>query len=295
LIPAAPLQSWKHYGDLQSHNTYSRRLAAVSLSQMADILSQIVERKRERIAEARRRVPEAELRRRISRPDKIRPFESALKRDSINIIAEIKRRSPSRGLIRENFEPVSIARNYESAGAAAISILTEEDFFSGGLGDLRAVRAVSSIPLLRKDFIVDSYQLYESVEAGADAVLLIAAVLDDHLFAELLETAHGLGLDALVEIHDLEEAERVLRHGVRILGVNNRNLRSFETSLETSVDLAPHLQHLAASCTLVSESGIRTRGDIDRLRSAGFHAVLIGEELMKAADEGTALLQLIEG
>src|SRR5262249_7826174 len=157
---------------------------------------------------------------------------------------------------------------------------------------LRAVRAVSPIPLLRKDFIIDEYQLYESVDAGADAVLLIAAALDDHLFAVLLETAHGLGLDALVEIHDLEEAERVLRHDVRILGVNNRNLRTFETTLETSINLSPQLP---AACTLVSESGIRTRADIDRLRSTGFHAVLIGEELMRAADERAALLELIEG
>jgi len=259
---------------------------------MPDILTQIVERKRERIAEARRRLPEDELRRRTVPHPPNHVFESALNGDGINIIAEVKRRSPSRGLIREDFDPASIARNYDSAGAAAISILTEQDFFAGSLSDLRVIRSISSRPLLRKDFIVDEYQLYESVDAGADAVLLIAAILDDHLFAALLETCHGLGLDALVEIHDREEADRVLRHDVRILGVNNRNLRSFETTLETSIELAPGLP---ASCTLVSESGIRTRADIDRLRAAGFRAVLIGEELMRAADERAALLELIEG
>ena len=259
---------------------------------MPDILTQIVERKRERIAEARRRLPEDELRRRAVPHPPNHVFESALNADGINIIAEVKRRSPSRGLIREDFDPASIARNYDSAGAAAISILTEQDFFAGSLSDLRAIRSISSRPLLRKDFIVDEYQLYESVDAGADAVLLIAAILDDHLFAALLETCHGLGVDALVEIHDRVEADRVLRHDVRILGVNNRNLRSFETTLETSIELAPGLP---ASCTLVSESGIRTRADIDRLRAAGFRAVLIGEELMRAADERAALLKLIEG
>ncbi len=259
---------------------------------MADILTQIVERKRERIAEARRRLPAAELLRRAvtHAPDHV--FEAALQRDRINIIAEVKRRSPSRGLIREDFDPPGIARNYDSAGAAAISVLTEEDFFAGNLNDLRAIRSISSRPLLRKDFIVDEYQLYESIDAGADAVLLIAAILEDRLFASLLETAYGLGLDVLVEIHDLEEAERVLRHKVRILGVNNRDLRSFETRLETSIDLAPSLPD---SCTLVSESGIKTRADIEKLRSAGFHAVLIGEELMRAADERKALLELLEG
>jgi indole-3-glycerol phosphate synthase len=259
---------------------------------MPDILTQIVERKRERIAEAKRRLPEEELRRRTSPHAPNHPFESALNVDGINIVAEVKRRSPSRGLIREDFDPTSIARNYDAAGAAAISILTEQDFFAGSLSDLRAIRSISSRPLLRKDFIIDEYQLYESVDAGADAILLIAAILDDHLFAGLLETSYGLGLDALVEIHDREEADRVLRHDVRILGVNNRNLRSFETTLETSIGLAPSLP---ASCTLVSESGIRTRADIDRLRSAGFRAVLIGEELMRAADERKALLELIEG
>jgi len=259
---------------------------------MGDLLTRIVELKRERLAEAKHRLPEAELCSRTLPRVTNHPFEAALRRDGINIIAEVKRRSPSRGLIREDFKPVNIARNYDAAGAAAISILTEQDSFGGSLADLRAIRAVTSRPLLRKDFIFDRYQLYESLEAGADAVLLIAAILDDDLFSTLLETAYGLGLDVLVEIHDREEANRVLRHDVRILGVNNRNLRSFETTLETSIALAPELPD---SCILVSESGIRTHADIERLRSAGFRAVLVGEELMRAEDERAALMELIGG
>ncbi len=214
----------------------------------------------------------------------------ALRRDGVNVIAEIKRRSPSKGVIRENFDPVNIARNYTAGGAAAISCLTEEDFFDGSLDYLRAVRNVSPLPILRKDFIFDEYQVYEAVHAKADAILLIAAMLDGEQFNDLLQLAYGLGLDALVEIHDREEMEKVMRYDVRLLGINNRNLRTFETRLETSLELAAELPK---SITLVSESGIRTREDIDRLRAAGFHAFLIGEELMRAEDEGAALKALV--
>lgn len=214
----------------------------------------------------------------------------ALRRDGVNVIAEIKRRSPSKGVIRENFDPVNIARNYTAGGAAAISCLTEEDFFDGSLDYLRAVRNVSPLPILRKDFIFDEYQVYEAVYAKADAILLIAAMLDGEQFNDLLQLAYGLGLDALVEIHDREEMEKVMRYDVRLLGINNRNLRTFETRLETSLELAAELPK---SITLVSESGIRTREDIDQLRAAGFHAFLIGEELMRAEDEASALKALV--
>ena len=257
---------------------------------MNDILTKIVARKQERLAESKRLKPLAALRSETQPTSEPHRFVAALQRDAVNIIAEIKRRSPSKGIIREQFDPESIAANYTAGGAACISVLTEEDFFDGSLENLCAVRVVTGVPLLRKDFIFDEYQIYEAAQAGADAILLIAAMLDGEQFNDLLQTAHGLGLDVLVEIHDQAEAEKVLRYDVQLLGVNNRNLRTFETTLETSVRLVAELpKHL----TLVSESGIRTRADIDRLRAAGFHAFLIGEELMRAADEGAALQALL--
>lgn len=257
---------------------------------MSDILEQIVARKRERLEEAKRRLPQEQLL--ASLPTVIGGgrFISALRRDGVNIIAEIKRRSPSKGVIRESFDPVKIARNYADNGAAAISCLTEEDFFDGSLDHLRRVREVAPLPLLRKDFIFDEYQIYESAQVGADAILLIAAMLDGPRLNDLLKTAYALGLDALVEIHDHEELEKALFHDVRLIGVNNRNLRTFETTLGASLRLAADLPK---EVTLVSESGIRTRADIDRLRAAGFHAFLIGEELMRAEDEGKALRELL--
>ncbi|MEP7271475.1 MAG: indole-3-glycerol phosphate synthase TrpC, partial [Acidobacteriota bacterium] len=214
---------------------------------------------------------------------------TGLNRDGVNVIAEVKRRSPSKGIIRESFDPIAIAENYTRGGAAAISVLTEEDYFDGSLEHLRSIRAVSELPLLRKDFTVDEYQVYEAVDAGADAILLIAAILEDVQFNDLLQTAYGLGLDVLVEVHSLEEAERVLRFDVKLLGVNNRDLRTFKTDLGTSINLARHLpRHL----TLVSESGIRTRADIELLRQAGYKAFLVGEELMRSGNELEALQEL---
>ena len=257
---------------------------------MSDLLSQIVSRKRERLDEVKRLRPFGELRAAVVPHSACGRMVSALRRDGINIIAEIKQRSPSRGVIRADFDPCDIARNYETGGAAAISVLTEEDYFSGSLDHLRAVRTVTELPLLRKDFTFDEYQIYEAIEAGADAILLIAAVLDGAQFNDLMQTAYGLGLDVLVEIHDLAEAESVLRFEVRLLGVNNRDLRTFETDIRTSIDLAGELPD---KLTLVSESGIRTREDIDRLRAAGYHAFLIGEEFMRAGDERAALRSLL--
>lgn len=259
---------------------------------MSDILEQIVDRKREQLDEAKRIRPLGELRAVTPTRGEAGRFGDALRVDRINIIAEVKRRSPSKGVIREDFDPIAIARNYAGNGAAAISVLTEEDYFDGSLDYLRRIASETDLPLLRKDFIFDEYQLYEALEAGASAVLLIAAMLDLSLFNDLLQSAHALGLDALVEVHDLEEAEKVLRCDVQLLGVNNRNLRTFATTLETSIELAARLPR---ELTLVSESGIRTRRDIDRLRAAGFSAFLIGEELMRARDEGEALRLLLDG
>ena len=257
---------------------------------MSDILAKIVARKRERLEEAQRRLPLKELRAMAPTVAGGGRFVRPLRSDGVNVIAEIKRRSPSKGVIRERFDPVAIGRNYTAAGAAAISVLTEEDFFDGSLDYLRAVRAATDRPLLRKDFIFDEYQVYEAVDAGADAILLIAAMLDGPLFNDLLQLAYALGLDALVEIHDRDELDKVMAYDVRLLGINNRNLRTFATTLDTSLELAADLP---PSITLVSESGIRTREDIDRLRAAGFHAFLIGEELMRAEDEGAALRKLL--
>jgi len=257
---------------------------------MQDILKRIVDRKRERLEAAQRLVPLAAL----QSPPAVAPvagrFERALREPGVNIIAEIKRRSPSKGIIREDFDPEAIARTYTTHGARAISCLTEEDFFDGSLDYLRRVRQVSPLPLLRKDFIFDRYQLFEAWHAGADAILLIAAMLAPQQFDELLREAASLGLDVLVEVHDRAELEMVMQFETRILGVNNRDLRTFVTTLQTSLDLAglPAVGG-ADKITLVSESGIRTRADIEQLREAGYHAFLIGEELMRSTDIGAAL------
>lgn len=257
---------------------------------MNDLLAQIVACKRERLDESRRRRPLIELRAAVASEGKPPGrMITALRADRVNVIAEIKRRSPSRGVIRADFDPVAIATAYTAGGAAAISVLTEEDFFDGSLECLASVRKVTELPLLRKDFIFDEYQLYEAAEIGADAILLIAAILDSGKLNDLMQGAYGLGLDALVEVHDAAEAEEVLRFDVRLLGVNNRDLHTFVTDLNTSIDLAAILPR---TLTLVSESGIRSRADIERLRRSGFHAFLIGEELMRAEDEAALLREL---
>lgn len=207
-----------------------------------------------------------------------------------NIIAEIKHRSPSRGVIREDFDPVAIATSYVAAGAAALSVLTEEDFFGGSLDHLRAVREHVDLPLLRKDFIFDEYQLAESANAGADAVLLIAAILDGDLLAGLIHQARDLGLDALVEIHTRQEMDRAVQAGARIIGVNNRDLTTFDVDLEASFSLAATAP---SGVLLVSESGISTGEDIRRLKAAGFHGFLVGDHFMRASDPGDALRGLI--
>jgi indole-3-glycerol phosphate synthase len=210
----------------------------------------------------------------------------------VNVIAEIKRASPSKGTIRAEAEPARIARQYEAGGAAAISVLTEEDRFRGSLDDLRAVRRAVGVPLLRKDFIFDEFQLYESAAAGADALLLIVAALDDEQLARLLHvTEEALHMDALVEVHTREELGRACESGATLIGVNNRDLRSFEVSLKTSVELA---RDAPPGLSLVSESGLRTGADLRRLRALGYSGFLIGETLMRAARPDIALRELIE-
>jgi indole-3-glycerol phosphate synthase len=216
-------------------------------------------------------------------------FHTGLLARETAIIAEFKRHSPSAGAIQGGAEPIKVARMYEAGGAAAMSVLTEPDHFKGSLDDLRAVAATVSLPLLRKDFAVDRHQVYEAALAGAEAVLVIIAGLSDAEALKLMDAAHQTNLDALVEVHTAEELRRAAVLGARLIGVNNRNLKTLKVDLETSLLLA---EVAPAGATLVAESGLRTRDDIVRLQAAGYRAFLIGETLMRAADPQTALLEL---
>jgi len=218
-------------------------------------------------------------------------FRRALQKDGINIIAEFKRRSPSKGPIRVNADLNAIVKSYEAGGAAAISVLTEEDYFSGSLDDLRAVKRSVDLPVLRKDFIVDEYQVYESGAAGADAVLLIVAALDDEQLVSLRKLVEDeLGMDALIEVHTREELQRAIACGANLIGVNNRNLHTFEVSLETSLALATEAP---AGTVLISESGLNNSNDLARLHSAGYRGFLIGESLMRSENPEAALRELM--
>jgi indole-3-glycerol phosphate synthase len=253
-----------------------------------DVLEEIIETKRGRVEALKTVIPEARLREeaiQIRKSSKRHALLSALDSNNnsgpVNIIAEFKRRSPSKGVIRENADAATIARSYESAGATAISVLTEENYFDGSLNDLRAVREAVSIPILRKDFIFDDYQVYESAEAGADALLLIVAALDDETLARLRRlTEDQFGMDALVEVHTKWELERAVAVGAKLIGVNNRDLRTFNVSTETSAGLA---QFVPEDAVLVSESGLNP-DELGKLLAVGYKGFLIGEALMRAAD-----------
>lgn len=256
-----------------------------------NILDRIVEARRESVSHRKRVLPEAALRMAVDK--KIPPprdFASALTGTGVHVIAELKKASPSRGLIRTEFAPASLAASLEEAGAAALSVLTEEDFFSGSLADLKEASRVTKIPILRKDFIIDSWQVWEARAAGADSFLLIAAVLEDGILRELLALGRSLGMEPLVEVHSRPELDRVLVAGAQIVGVNNRDLQDFSVRLKTSLDL---IHEIPDECIGVSESGLSTREDIDRLRDAGFDAFLIGEHLMQQDDPAQALIDLI--
>lgn len=260
-----------------------------------DFLTRIIEQKRVRLVRAMSLQPLEELRiaaSNVRREAKPHAFRSALARAAdFNIIAEIKRASPSLGDIRRDISPAALAREYESGGARAISVLTEEDHFKGSLEDLREACASTSLPLLRKDFIFDEWQIYEAAAARADALLLIVAALDDATLARLLRlTEDELGMDALVEVHTADELRRASDCGAKLVGVNNRNLHTFEVSLETSVELAARAPQDAL---LVSESGLRTRADLSRLKSLGYKGFLIGETLMRAGHPAEALRTLL--
>ena len=242
-------------------------------------------------AERRRgRVPVEDLEQRLGERPEQRPFGEALTRPGLSVIAEFKRRSPSAGEIRAGATPADIARAYEDAGAAALSVLTDEQHFGGSLDDLREARAACELPVLQKDFTVDRYQLYEAALAGADAVLLIVAALDRDQLAALYEEARGLDLDVVVEVHKEEELETALTVGAEVIGINNRNLDDFSVDVQTTYEL---ITDVPAGTTVVSESGIAERATLEELERVGVDAVLIGEALMRADDPGAKLRELI--
>lgn len=254
---------------------------------MPTILDRIVETKHAEIASARRTAPESSLERQVASLAPVRDFTAALRKaGEIAVIAEIKKASPSAGVIRADFDPVAIARIYEQHGAAAISVLTDTDYFQGSLAYLSAVRKAVACPVLRKDFILDRYQLLEARAAGADAVLLIAECLPGAQLATLHRQAVELGLHTLIELHDAEQLPRVLDAGGIVIGINNRDLRTFTTRLEQTLELLPKIP---TDRIVVSESGISTHADLQRLGAAGAKAVLVGESLMRSGDIGAAL------
>jgi len=260
---------------------------------MSDILQQIVLVKRDEISAARRRRDLPSLRRDAEQLGGQRDFVGAL-RTKITagkpaVIAEIKKASPSKGVLREKFVPAAIAESYERHGAAALSVLTDAHFFQGAPAFLGAARDVCTLPVLRKDFIVDLYQVYESRAFGADCILLIAAILEDGLFQDLEALAHELGMAVLVEVHDRAELMRALRLRTPLLGINNRNLRTFEVTLETTLGL---LADVPEDRLLITESGILAKADVERMRAANVHAFLVGEAFMRAPDPGAALAEL---
>ena len=236
------------------------------------------------------RRPGGALRDAIARRPQGRSFADRLRRNGINVIAECKRRSPSKGILRAAYEPAAHAAAYARAGAAAISVLTEPTFFDGSLAHLTAVRAAVTVPVLRKDFIVSEYQLLEAAAAGADAILLIVGALDDAQLGHLLAAAEALGLAALVEVHEREELRRAVAAGASIIGVNSRDLRTLAVDPAVFDDLAPRMPRGAVT---VAESGIRARADIDRLRGVGYDAFLVGERLITQPDPGAALAELV--
>ena len=253
------------------------------------ILEKIMHSRVHELIGAKKKFPSVAMENVLERAPEVRSFRNALKAHSPAIIAEIKKASPSAGVIREDFDPVKIAEEYQGAGAAALSVLTEVQHFRGGLENLSRIRWSSKLPLLRKDFIIDLYQVVEARHAGADAVLLIAALLNPASLKELRTETERLGMDALVEVHNEAELDRALESGATLIGVNNRNLRTFEVSLDVSINLA---RKMPKDALAVSESGIRSADDLRRLSGAGYRGFLIGEHLMRAESPGKALKEL---
>jgi len=258
-----------------------------------DILKRILHRKVEEIAERSAKISLHQLSQLVQAADAPRGFINALQArvsaGQAAVIAEIKKASPSKGILREAFKPSAIARSYEQGGAACLSVLTDVDFFQGADEYLQQARAACALPVIRKDFFVDPYQVYEARTLGADCILLIAAALSDTMLMELLQLASDLQMDALVEVHDAEEMQRTLATPAALIGVNNRNLRTFNTRLDTTLDL---LSGFPDDRLLVTESGIHSRDDVQRMRNKGVHVFLVGEAFMKAAEPGEKLSEL---
>ncbi len=258
-----------------------------------DILEKILNRKREEVAERSERIGREQLEQLAASMPQTRGFYNAVKscvdRGDTAVIAEIKRASPSKGLIRADFAPTEIAASYARGGAACLSVLTDQDFFQGSDDYLRQARGACTLPVLRKDFIVDPYQVIEARAIGADAILLICAALDQQELSALYQLARSLELDVLIEAHDRSELEQATACGARLIGINNRNLRTFETRLQTTIELR---EQVPESAIVVTESGIQSDVDVALMRSHGVHAFLVGEAFMRAADPGTALRTL---
>ncbi len=258
-----------------------------------DILVEILNRKREEIIERSAKVSIEVLKSWCESADTVRGFISAIESKIQNrqsaVIAEIKKASPSKGLLRENFDPASIAKSYAEQGAACLSILTDKDYFQGDETYLRQARAACQLPVIRKDFIIDPYQVYEARTIDADCILLIVAALDDENLQSLFDLANELGMDVLMEVHDEEEMSRALKTGARLIGINNRNLRTFDTSLDTTINM---LDMLSDEHILVTESGIHSADDVQLMRDNNVNAFLVGEAFMRADDPGEKLAEL---
>ncbi|MFQ5997477.1 MAG: indole-3-glycerol phosphate synthase TrpC [Dehalococcoidales bacterium] len=254
------------------------------------MLKRIIAEKREEIAQRKRSLPISTLKERFSQRQAPLDFASALRDFNTRLIAEVKRASPSRGILRPDFNPVALARTYAENGAAAISVLTETNYFQGSLDHLAVIRKEVGLPLLRKDFIFDPYQVYETRAYGADALLIIVAILSQEQLEELLSLSRNLGLSCLVEVHDEDEVARALLGGAEIIGINNRNLNTFKVDIDTTRRLQPLIPQ---ERIVVSESGISQRSDVERLKKWGVNTVLVGEALVTAADIPAKMKELI--
>ena len=254
------------------------------------VLDRILEARRAEVDHRKRVLPETALKYGVKAATPLRDFSAALCRDGLNVLAELKPASPSRGVIRDPFEPAALAQTLEAAGACALSVLTEGEFFRGSLKNLRDARKSIQLPVLRKDFIFDSWQVWETRANDADSFLLIVATLSDGLLRDLIALGRELGVEPLVEVHTGEELDRALAAGARILGVNNRDLKTLSVNVNTSFEL---IGRIPDDCIAVSESGLRTHGDLVKLRAAGFDAFLIGTHLMLAPDPGATLRSLL--
>jgi indole-3-glycerol phosphate synthase len=254
------------------------------------VLDRILDARRAAVVHRKQVLPETALKYGVKAATPLRDFTGALCRVGLNVLAELKPASPSRGVLRDPFDPIALGRSLEAAGAAALSVLTEPEFFSGSLKNLRDARKEIALPVLRKDFIFDPWQVWESRANDADSFLLIVAALGDGLLRELVALGREIGMEPVVEVHTAAELDRALAAGARIVGVNNRDLKTLSVRVETSFEL---IERIPEDCIAVSESGLRTHDDLVRLRAAGFDAFLIGEQLMLAPDPGAALAELL--